>query len=63
MRWLYEKTRWVPIPIYGGFPVKLRTYLGEPIPYDPNITAVELAEKVSYFFPWKCKLESIFTIF
>nr|XP_020668639.1 transmembrane protein 68-like [Pogona vitticeps] len=45
MRWLYEKTRCIPIPIYGGFPVKLRTYLGEPIPYDPNITAVELAEK------------------
>ncbi|XP_028987299.1 transmembrane protein 68 isoform X2 [Betta splendens] len=33
-------------PVYGGFPVKFRTYLGDPIPYDPNIGAAELAEKV-----------------
>ena len=26
--------------------MKLRTYLGDPIPYDPKITAEELAEKV-----------------
>ncbi|XP_033011984.1 transmembrane protein 68-like [Lacerta agilis] len=44
-RWLYEKTRLLYLPIYGAFPVKLRTYIGEPIPYDPNITAAELAEK------------------
>uniref|UniRef100_A0A670I4E5 Transmembrane protein 68 n=1 Tax=Podarcis muralis TaxID=64176 RepID=A0A670I4E5_PODMU len=44
-RWLYEKTRLFYLPVYGGFPVKLRTYIGEPIPYDPNITAAELAEK------------------
>ncbi|XP_066481646.1 DGAT1/2-independent enzyme synthesizing storage lipids-like [Tiliqua scincoides] len=44
-RWLYESIRWVILPVYGGFPVKLRTYIGEPIPYDPNITAKELAEK------------------
>ncbi|XP_033011122.1 transmembrane protein 68-like [Lacerta agilis] len=44
-RWLYEKTRNIYLPMYGGFPVKLRTYIGEPIPYDPNITAAELAEK------------------
>ncbi|XP_033011121.1 transmembrane protein 68-like isoform X2 [Lacerta agilis] len=44
-RWLYEKTRLLYLPMYGGFPVKLRTYIGEPIPYDPNITAAELAEK------------------
>ncbi|XP_077789724.1 DGAT1/2-independent enzyme synthesizing storage lipids-like [Podarcis muralis] len=43
--WLYEKTRCMVLPIYGGFPVKLRTFIGEPIPYDPNITAVELAER------------------
>lgn len=36
--------------MYGGFPVKLRTYLGDPIPYDPKITAEELAEKVNYSF-------------
>ncbi|KAM6458347.1 DGAT1/2-independent enzyme synthesizing storage lipids-like [Liasis olivaceus] len=45
LRWLYEHFRLLVLPIYGGFPVKLRTYIGEPIPYDPNITAKELAEK------------------
>uniref|UniRef100_A0A8C6FRD4 Transmembrane protein 68 n=1 Tax=Moschus moschiferus TaxID=68415 RepID=A0A8C6FRD4_MOSMO len=44
-RWLYEKFRYPFAPMYGGFPVKLRTYLGDPIPYDPKITAEELAEK------------------
>ncbi|XP_066481626.1 DGAT1/2-independent enzyme synthesizing storage lipids-like [Tiliqua scincoides] len=44
-RWLYEYSRWLILPVYGGFPVKLRTYIGEPIPHDPNITAKELAEK------------------
>jgi hypothetical protein len=34
------------VPIYGGFPVKLVTYVGEPIPYDPNLTPEELAKKV-----------------
>ncbi|KAH0617704.1 hypothetical protein JD844_016202 [Phrynosoma platyrhinos] len=45
MRWLYEQTRIVFFPIYGLFPVKLRTHIGQPIPYDPNVTAEELAEK------------------
>uniref|UniRef100_A0A674JBY4 Phospholipid/glycerol acyltransferase domain-containing protein n=1 Tax=Terrapene triunguis TaxID=2587831 RepID=A0A674JBY4_9SAUR len=45
-RWLYEHSRLLFIPAYGGFPVKLRTYVGDPIPYDPNITATELVEKV-----------------
>nr|XP_060631306.1 monoacylglycerol/Diacylglycerol O-acyltransferase-like [Anolis sagrei ordinatus] len=44
-RWLHDKNRWFFLPIIGHFPVKLRTYLGEPIPYDPNITAEELAQK------------------
>ncbi|XP_032078837.1 transmembrane protein 68-like [Thamnophis elegans] len=44
-KWLYEHFRFLCLPIYGGFPVKLRTYIGEPIPYDPNLTAKELAEK------------------
>nr|XP_056710052.1 transmembrane protein 68-like [Euleptes europaea] len=44
-RWLYELVRWPIVPPYGGLPVKFRTYIGEPIPYDPNITAVELAKK------------------
>ncbi|KAG2458488.1 TMM68 protein, partial [Polypterus senegalus] len=45
-RWLYEKFRLPIVPVYGGFPVKFRTYLGDPIPYDPNLTATELTEKV-----------------
>ncbi|XP_030070366.1 DGAT1/2-independent enzyme synthesizing storage lipids isoform X2 [Microcaecilia unicolor] len=44
-RWLYEKCRLPLVPTYGGFPVKFRTYLGDPIPYVPGITAAELAEK------------------
>lgn len=46
LRCLYERTRLPLVPVYGFFPVKLRTYIGEPIPYDPNITSDELAKKV-----------------
>ncbi|XP_042163614.1 transmembrane protein 68 isoform X3 [Oncorhynchus tshawytscha] len=46
-RWSYEKFRVPMAPVYGGFPVKFRTYLGDPIPYDPNISAAELAEKTN----------------
>ncbi|XP_037837937.1 transmembrane protein 68 isoform X5 [Kryptolebias marmoratus] len=45
-RWLYERFRLPVAPVYGGFPVKFRTFLGDPIPYDPNTTAAELAERV-----------------
>ncbi|XP_054840514.1 transmembrane protein 68-like isoform X2 [Eublepharis macularius] len=45
LRWLYERTRLPLVPIYGFFPVKFRTYIGEPIPYDPNVTSEELAKK------------------
>ncbi|PKK34286.1 DGAT1/2-independent enzyme synthesizing storage lipids isoform X2 [Columba livia] len=45
LRQLYENTRLPIFPPYGGLPVKFRTYVGEPIPYDPNITTEELAEK------------------
>lgn len=48
-RWSYEKFRVPMAPVYGGFPVKFRTYLGDPIPYDPNISAAELAEKVRHY--------------
>ncbi|KAM9574854.1 DGAT1/2-independent enzyme synthesizing storage lipids-like isoform 1-T1 [Guaruba guarouba] len=44
-RWLYESTRLPFTPPYGGLPVKFRTYIGEQIPYDPNITTDELVEK------------------
>ncbi|KAJ1191900.1 hypothetical protein NDU88_001213 [Pleurodeles waltl] len=52
-RWIYETFKIPFLPIYGGFPVKLCTYLGDPIPYDPDITATELAEKA------KCAIESL----
>ncbi|KAM6458399.1 DGAT1/2-independent enzyme synthesizing storage lipids-like [Liasis olivaceus] len=42
---LYEYIRWPLVFLYGGFPVKWRTHVGQPIPYDPNITAEELVEK------------------
>lgn len=41
-RWLYEKTRLPLVPLWGGFPVKLKTIVGEPIEYNPEeITTVE----------------------
>ncbi|NXG12564.1 TMM68 protein, partial [Sakesphorus luctuosus] len=45
LRSLYERIRLPVVPLYGGFPVKLRTFIGEPIPYEPNMTAEELAAK------------------
>ncbi|XP_020668631.3 DGAT1/2-independent enzyme synthesizing storage lipids [Pogona vitticeps] len=45
MKWIYERTRTIFFPVYGLIPVKLWTHIGQPIPYDPNITADELAEK------------------
>uniref|UniRef100_A0A023FD88 Putative phosphate acyltransferase n=1 Tax=Amblyomma cajennense TaxID=34607 RepID=A0A023FD88_AMBCJ len=44
---LYDKTRLPIVPIYGGFPVKLRTIIGPPIPFDPNVSPSELAHKAS----------------
>ncbi|CAF1075563.1 unnamed protein product [Rotaria sp. Silwood1] len=46
LSYIYEKTRLPLVPIYGIFPVKLITYLGEPIPYDPNVTPEALAHRV-----------------
>lgn len=43
-RFVYEKTRLPLVPIYGMFPVKLITYIGEPIEYDPSRSAEELKE-------------------
>lgn len=44
---IYNATR-IPVrPIYGGFPVKLRTHLGAPIPYDPLLSAEQLQHKVA----------------
>ncbi|CAF0741829.1 unnamed protein product [Brachionus calyciflorus] len=44
-RYIYEKTRLPLVPIYGMFPVKLRTYIGEPIEFDDSLSAEELKEK------------------
>ncbi|XP_070798390.1 DGAT1/2-independent enzyme synthesizing storage lipids-like [Pituophis catenifer annectens] len=45
MRWFYERNRWLIFPLYGGFPVKFITHIGEQIPYDPNISPEKLTEK------------------
>jgi len=41
---------WTKFPLglnYGGFPVKLITHIGYPIPYDPDITPEELQAKIA----------------
>lgn len=45
-RWVYEKTRLPVVPLYGGFPVKLRTLVGDPIMPDVTMTPDELTVKV-----------------
>jgi len=45
-QWIYQKTHLPCVPVYGGFPVKLDTYIGEPIPFDESHTAESLASKV-----------------
>ncbi|XP_011161432.3 transmembrane protein 68 [Solenopsis invicta] len=44
---IYAKTKLPIVPIYGGFPVKLVTYVGKPIPYDKTLTPEELQIKVA----------------
>ncbi|XP_077187694.1 DGAT1/2-independent enzyme synthesizing storage lipids-like isoform X3 [Paroedura picta] len=44
-RLVYEYLRLPLVPLYGNFPVKLRTFLGEPLPYRPKATAEQLAEQ------------------
>ncbi|XP_074644055.1 DGAT1/2-independent enzyme synthesizing storage lipids-like [Tubulanus polymorphus] len=48
LRQLYEKTRLPLVPIYGYFPVKLRTFIGDPIPYEEfkDMTPEDLSAKV-----------------
>jgi len=43
---LYEIIRLPCVVMYGGFPVKLVTCVGDPIPYDASLSAEQLAEKV-----------------
>ena len=47
MKVLYDKTRMVGIwPVYGGFPVKLTTHVGDPITPREDETADQLKERV-----------------
>lgn len=46
-RKIYDQTRLPLVPIYGGFPVKLKTIVGKPIPYDPAVSPQDLADKVA----------------
>lgn len=43
---LYNITRFPIVPIYGGFPVKLKTHIGKPIPYSDNLTPEQLQLKI-----------------
>ncbi|XP_041975715.1 transmembrane protein 68 isoform X2 [Aricia agestis] len=43
----YAATRVPLAPVYGGFPVKLVTHLGPPVPYDPADTPQQLQQKVA----------------
>ena len=45
MKWIYDKTRLPCAPIYGGFPVKMTTFIGDPIPYNSEDTPEELRDK------------------
>ncbi|KAL4235744.1 Transmembrane protein 68 [Mactra antiquata] len=46
LRWIYEKCRLPIVPIYGFFPVKMITYLGQPIYPDDSMTPEMLADQV-----------------
>lgn len=46
-RAIYDWTRWPLALFYGGFPVRLTTFVGEPIHFDPDqVTVEEVAEMV-----------------
>lgn len=44
---IYAWTKFPTVPVYGGFPVKMRSHLGAPIPYDENLTPEQLQAKVA----------------
>ena len=48
--WLFMKTRLPLRPVFGGFPVKLRTHIGEPIYPEEDMTPEMLRDK--------CKVKS-----
>lgn len=43
---LYAITKFPCMPVYGGFPVKLKTFVGKPIPYDGSLSPEQLQLKV-----------------
>uniref|UniRef100_A0A023F8P3 Putative phosphate acyltransferase n=1 Tax=Triatoma infestans TaxID=30076 RepID=A0A023F8P3_TRIIF len=45
--WLYHATRLPFVPIYGGFPVKLVTHLGRPVPVQEGITPRQFSVEVA----------------
>ncbi len=45
MNFIYSKIKLPCAPIYGGWPVKMTTYIGNPIPYDPTDTPETLRDK------------------
>ncbi|XP_064625339.1 DGAT1/2-independent enzyme synthesizing storage lipids-like [Lineus longissimus] len=45
-RKIYEKTRLPLIPVYGGLPVKLKTFIGAPIYCDADMTPEQVSHKV-----------------
>lgn len=44
---IYAATKFPFAPVYGGFPVKLKTYVGDPILYDESLTPEQLKDKVA----------------
>ena len=42
---IYNRIKFPCVPLYGGFPVKLRTIIGDPIPYNSEDTPFILREK------------------
>lgn len=60
---LYLITRLPIIPIYGGFPVKLKTHIGPLIPYDGSLTPEQLQTKViNTLIKIYCNISSILYI-
>lgn len=45
-RKIYDKYKLPLMAIYGGFPVKLKTIVGEPIYVDSRLSVEEIADKV-----------------
>lgn len=46
IRWFYETFRWPIYPMFGGFPVKMTTFIGEPIFIDKSHNSIELSKEI-----------------